>query len=140
MAWCVPRAAGACEWSFPKLGRSPRFFPLWRFFQLQLQPQTPTSSKNRQQQLEQRPDQLASPPAHSRRPPLRSDRCPDAAAMPRPSLTSSFSVSDATNEVVCPLANNDGSNCRKRCLGVCPRLSSSSCRWLCPSRWILTVL
>ncbi|KAF3480370.1 transcription factor RfeD [Arthroderma uncinatum] len=41
----------------------------------------------------------------------------DAAAMPRPSLTSSFSVSDATNEVVCPLANNDGSNCRKRCLG-----------------------
>ncbi|DAA78884.1 TPA_exp: putative Transcription factor RfeD [Trichophyton benhamiae CBS 112371] len=37
--------------------------------------------------------------------------------MPRPSLTSSFSVSDATNEVVCPLANNDGSNCRKRCLG-----------------------
>ncbi|EEQ31914.1 RfeD [Microsporum canis CBS 113480] len=37
--------------------------------------------------------------------------------MPRPSLTSSFSVSDATNEVVCPLVNNDGSNCRKRCLG-----------------------
>ncbi|KAK2750594.1 hypothetical protein FQN57_002665 [Myotisia sp. PD_48] len=36
---------------------------------------------------------------------------------PRPSLTSSFSVSDANNEVVCPLTNNDGSNCRKRCLG-----------------------
>ncbi|KKA25205.1 hypothetical protein T310_0752, partial [Rasamsonia emersonii CBS 393.64] len=29
----------------------------------------------------------------------------------------SFSVSDANNEVVCPLTNNDGSNCRKRCLG-----------------------
>ncbi|RAO71888.1 uncharacterized protein BHQ10_007900 [Talaromyces amestolkiae] len=36
---------------------------------------------------------------------------------PRTSLTSSFSVSDANNEVVCPLTNNDGSNCRKRCLG-----------------------
>ncbi|KAJ9199625.1 hypothetical protein DTO166G4_9213 [Paecilomyces variotii] len=36
---------------------------------------------------------------------------------PRASLTSSFSVSDANNEVVCPLTNNDGSNCRKRCLG-----------------------
>ncbi|KAF9885224.1 hypothetical protein FE257_000584 [Aspergillus nanangensis] len=36
---------------------------------------------------------------------------------PRASLTSSFSVSDANNEVVCPLKNNDGSNCRKRCLG-----------------------
>lgn len=37
---------------------------------------------------------------------------------PRSSLTGSFSVSDANNEVVCPLLNNDGSNCRKRCLGV----------------------
>ena len=37
---------------------------------------------------------------------------------PRNSLTSSFSVTDANNEVVCPLKNNDGSNCRKRCLGV----------------------
>lgn len=37
---------------------------------------------------------------------------------PRSSLTSSFSVTDANNEVVCPLKNNDGSNCRKRCLGV----------------------
>ncbi|KAJ5234396.1 uncharacterized protein N7469_003564 [Penicillium citrinum] len=36
---------------------------------------------------------------------------------PRSSLTSSFSVTDANNEVVCPLKNNDGSNCRKRCLG-----------------------
>ncbi|KAK3698050.1 hypothetical protein LTR37_017166 [Vermiconidia calcicola] len=36
---------------------------------------------------------------------------------PRASLTSSFSVSDANNEVVCPLRNQDGSSCRKRCLG-----------------------
>ncbi|KAL3471906.1 hypothetical protein BJX99DRAFT_15240 [Aspergillus californicus] len=36
---------------------------------------------------------------------------------PRASLTSSFSVTDVNNEVVCPLKNNDGSNCRKRCLG-----------------------
>jgi len=37
---------------------------------------------------------------------------------PRSSLTSSFSVTDANNEVVCPLSNHDGTNCRKRCLGV----------------------
>ncbi|KIW02754.1 hypothetical protein, variant 1 [Verruconis gallopava] len=36
---------------------------------------------------------------------------------PRSSLTSSFSVSDPQNEVVCPLKNHDGSACRKRCLG-----------------------
>ncbi|KAF2838543.1 hypothetical protein M501DRAFT_1004295 [Patellaria atrata CBS 101060] len=36
---------------------------------------------------------------------------------PRSSLTSSFSVSDANNEVVCPLRNQDGTSCRKRCLG-----------------------
>ncbi|KAL4803786.1 hypothetical protein BDV18DRAFT_162792 [Aspergillus unguis] len=36
---------------------------------------------------------------------------------PRSTLTSSFSVTDVNNEVVCPLKNNDGSNCRKRCLG-----------------------
>ncbi|KAI9053659.1 hypothetical protein LZ554_002613 [Drepanopeziza brunnea f. sp. 'monogermtubi'] len=36
---------------------------------------------------------------------------------PRSALTSSFSVSDASNEVVCPLVNQDGSGCRKRCLG-----------------------
>ncbi|KAB8302049.1 hypothetical protein EYC80_005501 [Monilinia laxa] len=36
---------------------------------------------------------------------------------PRSSLTSSFSVSDTNNEVVCPLRNQDGSSCRKRCLG-----------------------
>ena len=42
---------------------------------------------------------------------------------PRASLTSSFSVTDVNNEVVCPLRNQDGSACRKRCLGV--SLSSS---------------
>ncbi|KAF3762494.1 hypothetical protein M406DRAFT_294206 [Cryphonectria parasitica EP155] len=36
---------------------------------------------------------------------------------PRSSLTSSFSITDANNEVVCPLHNQDGSSCRKRCLG-----------------------
>ncbi|EJP70479.1 hypothetical protein MY5147_004708 [Beauveria neobassiana] len=36
---------------------------------------------------------------------------------PRSSLTSSFSISDANNEVICPLSNQDGSNCRKRCIG-----------------------
>ncbi|KFY15136.1 hypothetical protein V491_05762, partial [Pseudogymnoascus sp. VKM F-3775] len=42
-----------------------------------------------------------------------------AATMPtqRSALTSSFSLADATNEVVCPLRNQDGSGCRKRCLG-----------------------
>jgi hypothetical protein len=38
---------------------------------------------------------------------------------PKPALTSSFLVSsDAENEVVCPLFNQDGSQCRKRCIGV----------------------
>ncbi|OMP85961.1 hypothetical protein BK809_0002173 [Diplodia seriata] len=38
--------------------------------------------------------------------------------MPPPrNLTNSFSVSDSTNEVVCPLRNQDGSSCRKRCIG-----------------------
>lgn len=37
---------------------------------------------------------------------------------PRSGLTSSFSVTDANNEVVCPLKNHDGSSCRKRCIGV----------------------
>lgn len=46
--------------------------------------------------------------------------------MPRPALTSSFALSDAGNEVVCPLKNNDGSNCRKRCLGV-SRASRPAC-------------
>lgn len=35
----------------------------------------------------------------------------------RSSMNSSFQVSDATNEVVCPLKNQDSSSCRKRCLG-----------------------
>ena len=49
------------------------------------------------------------------------NRSPDPQAPgmpPRNSLTSSFSATDANNEVVCPLRNHDGSNCRKRCLGV----------------------
>ncbi|PSR97500.1 hypothetical protein BD289DRAFT_90225 [Coniella lustricola] len=36
---------------------------------------------------------------------------------PRSHLTSSFSITDTNNEVVCPLHNQDGSSCRKRCLG-----------------------
>ncbi len=43
---------------------------------------------------------------------------------PRSSFTSSFPAADANNEVICPLRNHDGSNCRKKCLGV----RSSSCR------------
>ena len=37
---------------------------------------------------------------------------------PRAPLQTSFSVADINNEVVCPLRNQDGSHCRKRCLGV----------------------
>ena len=38
---------------------------------------------------------------------------------PKPALTNAFLVSpDAENEVVCPLINQDGSQCRKRCIGV----------------------
>ncbi|KAL6908718.1 hypothetical protein GGI43DRAFT_379558 [Trichoderma evansii] len=36
---------------------------------------------------------------------------------PRSTLTSSFSITDSQNEVVCPLRNQDGSSCRKRCIG-----------------------
>ncbi|RKU42282.1 hypothetical protein DL546_000352 [Coniochaeta pulveracea] len=36
---------------------------------------------------------------------------------PSQSLTASFSITDANNEVVCPLRNQDGSSCRKRCIG-----------------------
>ncbi|KAF4504966.1 hypothetical protein G6O67_006970 [Ophiocordyceps sinensis] len=36
---------------------------------------------------------------------------------PHSSLTSSFSITDSNNEVVCPLRNQDGSSCRKRCIG-----------------------
>jgi len=71
---------------------------------------------------------------------------------PRSSLTGSFSVTDANNEVVCPLKNNDGSNCRKRCLGVSrlfppkpllslkdlpttpAKIASSTANYLCPKK------
>lgn len=37
---------------------------------------------------------------------------------PKPALTGSFQVStDAENEVICPLSNQDGSPCRKKCIG-----------------------
>lgn len=55
---------------------------------------------------------------------------------PRASLTSSFSVTDVNNEVVCPLKNNDGSNCRKRCLGV----SSTPSARFSPSQLSLLLL
>lgn len=50
---------------------------------------------------------------------------PIAKMPPRSSLTSSFSITDANNEVVCPLRNQDGSSCRKRCTGVRPSLPLS---------------
>ena len=38
---------------------------------------------------------------------------------PKPDLQGAFMVSnDAENEVVCPLSNQDGSACRKKCIGV----------------------
>lgn len=37
---------------------------------------------------------------------------------PKSALTSSFSASELDSEVVCPLKTVEGSNCRKRCLGV----------------------
>ena len=40
---------------------------------------------------------------------------------PKSSLTSSFSASELDSEVVCPLKTIEGSNCRKRCLGVSAR-------------------
>lgn len=43
---------------------------------------------------------------------------------PRAPLQTSFSVADVNNEVVCPLRNQDGSHCRKRCLGVSLVVSS----------------
>lgn len=57
-------------------------------------------------------------------------------AMPpqRSNLTSSFSVTtDANNEVVCPLRNQDGSACRKRCLGVSAPFAMSVCLPVCLS-------
>lgn len=53
-------------------------------------------------------------PPTTARPPLLS-LC---AMPPRAPLQTSFSVTDVNNEVVCPLRNQDGSHCRKRCLGV----------------------
>jgi hypothetical protein len=44
---------------------------------------------------------------------------------PRAPLQTSFSVADINNEVVCPLRNQDGSHCRKRCLGVSLAVSLS---------------
>ena len=44
---------------------------------------------------------------------------PPRSSLTGSSLTGSFSTTDANNEIVCELKNNDGSNCRKRCLGVC---------------------
>ena len=63
--------------------------------------------------------------------------------MPRSALTSSFSVTDANNEVVCPLRNQDGSSCRKRCLGVSAHsavhvpafAAPSSSPLLCANQW-----
>ncbi|OAR03116.1 hypothetical protein LLEC1_07617 [Akanthomyces lecanii] len=46
---------------------------------------------------------------------------------PRSSLTSSFSITDSNNEVICPLSNQDGSHCRKRCLGVSLRPPAPGC-------------
>lgn len=38
---------------------------------------------------------------------------------PKTNLQGSFMVSnDAENEVICPLNNQDGSACRKKCIGV----------------------
>ena len=51
-------------------------------------------------------------PPTAARPPLF------CAMPPRAPLQTSFSVADVNNEVVCPLRNQDGSHCRKRCLGV----------------------
>ncbi|GAO16097.1 hypothetical protein UVI_02039920 [Ustilaginoidea virens] len=50
---------------------------------------------------------------------------------PRASLTSSFSITDSNNEVVCPLRNQDGSSCRKRCIGVSRQLP-----WTCSGKFL----
>ncbi|KKA30450.1 hypothetical protein TD95_000628 [Thielaviopsis punctulata] len=36
---------------------------------------------------------------------------------PRAPLTSTFPATEPTNEIICPLSNQDGSQCRKRCVG-----------------------
>ncbi|TQS39023.1 hypothetical protein Golomagni_00455 [Golovinomyces magnicellulatus] len=43
--------------------------------------------------------------------------CHTRAMSPRSTFASSISISDTSNEVMCPLRNQDGSGCRKRCLG-----------------------
>ena len=45
---------------------------------------------------------------------------------PRQPLPNSGSAPDAANEVVCPLKHQDGSSCRKRCIGVSPPSLPSS--------------
>lgn len=50
---------------------------------------------------------------------------------PKSSLTSSFSASELDSEVVCPLKTVEGSNCRKRCLGVSALLAMAA---LAPSQ------
>ena len=44
--------------------------------------------------------------------------------MPRAAMPAPFPPSDLSGEVVCPLQNQDGSTCRKRCLGVSSFFSS----------------
>lgn len=67
--------------------------------------------------LSQRKTALNRPP-HPRS--LARDSAGGVKMPPRSSLTSSFSITDSNNEVVCPLRNQDGSSCRKRCVGVSP--------------------
>ena len=45
---------------------------------------------------------------------------------------SSFSVSQESQQVICPLKNQDGTNCRKRCVGVSLLLAITAVdlRWL----------
>ncbi|RKF74831.1 putative RfeD protein [Golovinomyces cichoracearum] len=43
--------------------------------------------------------------------------CHTRTMSPRSTFASSISISDTSNEVMCPLRNQDGSGCRKRCLG-----------------------
>jgi hypothetical protein len=69
-------------------------------------------------------DRLIAAPTALNRPPhprsLARDSAGGVKMPPRSSLTSSFSITDSNNEVVCPLRNQDGSSCRKRCVGVSP--------------------
>jgi hypothetical protein len=60
-------------------------------------------------------------------PPHRPPQLDLCAMPPRAPLQTSFSVADINNEVVCPLRNQDGSHCRKRCLGVSLAVSLYHC-------------